>query len=109
LTRNQSAPVGATALYAYESQIPAVAAEKIEGLGKYEYGANLDVTFFAVHREADVKHTADLEKVMAGAGAQEQEKAALAVGQVLNGWWGLLDGVLARSSELKEKVAACEM
>jgi len=109
LTRNQSAPVGASALYAYESQIPAVAAEKIDGLRKYEYGANLDVTFFTVHQEADVKHTADLEKVMAGAGAQEEEKAALAIGQVLNGWWGLLDGVLAQSPKLKEKVAACGM
>ncbi|HXF49032.1 MAG TPA: CADD family putative folate metabolism protein [Verrucomicrobiae bacterium] len=109
LTRNQSAPVGASALYAYESQIPAVAAEKIDGLRKYEYGANLDVTFFAVHQEADVKHTADLEKVLAGSGVQEKEKAVLAVGQVLNGWWGLLDGVLARSPELKEKVAACGM
>ena len=109
LTRNYSAPVGASALYAYESQIPAVAAEKIEGLKRYEYSANLDVTFFTVHQQADVKHTADLEKVMAGARAQEEEKAALAIGQVLNGWWGLLDGVLARSPELKEKVAICSM
>lgn len=109
LTRNYSAPVGASALYAYESQIPAVAAEKIEGLKRYEYGANLDVTFFTVHQQADVKHTADLEKVMEGTGAQEEEKAALAIGQVLNGWWGLLDGVLTRSPELKEKVAVCSM
>src|SRR5574342_492942 len=106
LTRNYSAPVGASALYAYESQIPAVATEKIEGLKKYQYGANLDVTFFSVHQEADVKHTADLEKVIAGAAPDEEEKAQLAVYQVLRGWWGLLDGVLARSSELKEKVAA---
>jgi len=109
LTRNSSAPVGASALYAYESQIPAVAKEKIEGLKKYEYGSNLDVTFFAVHQEADVRHTADLEKVVTTARPQEETKAVAAVHQVLNGWWGLLDGVLERSPELKGKVAACAM
>ncbi|MCI0329805.1 MAG: CADD family putative folate metabolism protein [candidate division Zixibacteria bacterium] len=109
LTRNSSAPIGAAALYAYESQIPAVAYEKIEGLKKYEYGSNLNVTFFAVHQEADVRHTADLEKVVATAHPQEETKAVAAVHQILNGWWGLLDGVLERSAELKEKVAACEM
>ncbi len=107
LTRNYSAPVGASALYAYESQIPAVTHEKIEGLKKYEFGSKLDVTFFSVHQEADVRHTADLEKVMVGTKPEEDEKAGLAVHQVLNGWWGLLDGVLARSVELKEKTAAC--
>ena len=109
LTRNYNAPVGASALYAYESQIPAVAHEKIEGLKRYEFGSDLDVTFFAVHWEADVRHTAELEKVMAGAGPGEAEKSHLAVHQVLNGWRGLLDGVLERSPELREKVAACEM
>ncbi len=109
LTRNSSAPVGAAALYAYESQIPAVAHEKIEGLKKYEYGSNLDVTFFAVHQEADERHTADLEKVVTTARPQEETKAVAAVHQVLNGWWGLLDGVLERSTELKGKVAACAM
>ncbi|HLG94409.1 MAG TPA: CADD family putative folate metabolism protein [candidate division Zixibacteria bacterium] len=109
LTRNYSVPVGASALYAYESQIPAVATQKIEGLKKYEFGSNLDVSFFAVHREADVKHTADLEKVAVMADPGEESKATVAVHQVLNGWWGLLDGVLERSPELKEKVAACAM
>ncbi len=109
LTRNYSAPVGAFALYAYESQIPAVAHEKIEGLKNYEFGANLDVTFFTVHQETDVKHTADLEKVAATADSTEMNKATIAVHQILNGWWGLLDGVLARSPALKEKTAACAM
>ncbi len=110
LTRNSPSPVGASALYAYESQIPAVAHEKIEGLKKYDFGSNLNVTFFAVHQEADVKHTADLEKVVAtAADSGEESKTTVAVHQVLNGWWGLLDGVLERSPELKKKVAACAM
>ncbi len=107
LTRNSSAPVGAAALYTYESQIPAVAHEKIEGLKKYDYSSNLDVTFFAVHQEADVRHTEGLSEVIAVSG--EQKETTAAVQQVLEGWWGLLDGVLERSPELKEKVAACAM
>ena len=109
LTRNSPAPVGAAALYAYESQIPVVAHEKIEGLKKYDFGSNLDVTFFAVHQEADLRHTADLERVVTTAHPQEETKAVAAVHQALNGWWGLLDGVLERSPELKKKVAVCAM
>ena len=56
-----------------------------------------------------MRHTADLQKVMDSAKTEEAEKARLAVHQVLNGWWGLLDGVLGRSPELKEKVAVCSM
>lgn len=109
LTRQSSSPVGAAALYTYESQIPAVAHEKINGLKKYEYGSTLDVTFFAVHEEADVRHTEGLSEVMASSTTFEQKKAAAAVQQVLDGWWGLLDGVMERSPELKEKVATCAM
>jgi len=110
VTRNCSASVGASALYAYESQIPAVAAEKIKGLGKYNYGPDLDTTFFAVHEEADVRHTAGLEQLISSASQpNEADKTHIAVHQVLNGWWGLLDGVLERSPELKDKVGACSM
>ena len=107
LTKQSSSLVGAAALYTYESQIPAVAREKINGLMKYEYGSTLDVTFFAVHEEADVRHTEGLSEVMAA--SSEQKEASAAVRQVLDGWWGLLDGVLERSPELKEKVAVCSM
>lgn len=109
LTRQSSAPVGAAALYTYESQIPTVAHEKIEGLKKYDYTSSLDVTFFAVHQEADVRHTAGLVEVMATAQPDEEEEARFAVEKALDGWWGLLDGVLERSPELKAKVAACAM
>ncbi len=106
VTRGVPAPLGAAALFTYESQIPAVVEEKIKGLGKYSYGHDLDVTFFAVHKEADVRHTAGLVEVMATAAPEEEKEAPYAVKTVLEGWWGLLDGVLERSPELKEKVAA---
>ena len=105
LTRQNTAPVGAAALYAYESQIPAVAAEKIRGLKNYAFGCQVDVAYFKVHQEADVRHTAGLEAVMGAVRPDQEAQSEFAVAKVLNGWWGLLDGVLERSVELKEKVA----
>ena len=48
---------GLAALYAYESQIPAVAKAKIDGLAAW-YGITepRDVAFFSVHMTADVEH-----------------------------------------------------
>jgi pyrroloquinoline-quinone synthase len=57
LTNNASIAAGLAALYAYESQIPAVAAAKIEGLRRF-YGFENDrgLEFFRVHEQADVYH-----------------------------------------------------
>ena len=50
-------PSGLAALYAYESQIPAVATAKIDGLERF-YGITNErgLSFFAVHEKADVFH-----------------------------------------------------
>lgn len=58
LTRDGSYLEGVSALYAYESQIPEVAATKIDGLKKY-YGISDErsLSFFTVHRQADVAHS----------------------------------------------------
>src|SRR6202020_1270012 len=61
---SERAPVaaGIAALYAYESQLPAVADAKICGLEKhfgFEDGAKRDgLTFFKMHRAVDVGHAA---------------------------------------------------
>jgi pyrroloquinoline-quinone synthase len=48
---------GLAALYAYESQVPEVAAAKIDGLSRfYEITDPRAVAFFEVHRTADVFH-----------------------------------------------------
>jgi pyrroloquinoline-quinone synthase len=49
---------GLAALYAYESQIPAVATTKIEGLKKF-YGIDSEdgLSFFTVHQHADEIHS----------------------------------------------------
>src|SRR5208282_6183703 len=57
LTRELPIEAGLAALYVYESQIPAVANAKIDGLRRF-YGVAEDRTlrFFKVHEEADVWH-----------------------------------------------------
>lgn len=58
LAREGSLHEGLAALYAYESQVPAVAAAKIDGLAKW-YGIKEPraVAFFSVHMSADVIHS----------------------------------------------------
>ncbi|MHB8419520.1 MAG: CADD family putative folate metabolism protein [Myxococcales bacterium] len=56
---NRPAAQGAAALYAYESQIPAVATAKIEGLrSRYGIDDPRTLAFFEIHRELDVHHSA---------------------------------------------------
>ncbi|HEV7922561.1 MAG TPA: CADD family putative folate metabolism protein [Thermoanaerobaculia bacterium] len=58
LAREGALHQGLAALYAYESQIPAVAKAKLQGLAeRYGISAERDVAFFAVHMEADVVHS----------------------------------------------------
>lgn len=58
ITQNESVADGIAALYAYESQIPAISASKIEGLIKF-YGitANEALAYFRVHQIADLEHS----------------------------------------------------
>jgi pyrroloquinoline-quinone synthase len=59
LTREGALHEGLAALYAYESQVPAVAKTKIDGLAKwYGIDAPRDIAFFTVHMDADVVHSA---------------------------------------------------
>ncbi len=55
----EEAPVASVfgALFAYESQVPRIAAEKLSGL-KQHYGADdRTCSYFALHRTADVHHS----------------------------------------------------
>ena len=58
---------GIAALYAYESQIPAVAESKIEGLRKhYGFTNPRHDEYFSVHVEADREHSATERTLLAG-------------------------------------------
>lgn len=87
---------GLAALHVYESQIPAVAAVKIDGLKQF-YGMDdpADYEFFSVHQIADVYHaesTATLIEAYAVTEAQQAEVKQVAA-TAATALWQFLDGV----------------
>lgn len=90
--------VGLAALYAYESQIPAVSEKKIEGLKQfYGFTDSVGYNYFTVHIEADREHAAVEAAQIAQLVDDPQRPAALeAVGKVLGGLYGLLSAVCER-------------
>ena len=90
---------GLGALYAYESQFPAVAQAKIEGLVD-RYGVRDEETlrFFRVHESADVEHSAVCRRLLDRL-PEDQKTEAVAAGEELAGaLWNFLSGVEARAS-----------
>jgi pyrroloquinoline-quinone synthase len=95
---NGSIAEGLAALYAYESQIPAVCESKINGLKKH-YGFNNPehYSYFSIHIQADREHSA-AEREMLGAniGNQNLEAVRAAVNRVLDALCEMLSGVCRR-------------
>jgi pyrroloquinoline-quinone synthase len=96
LSQSGTLAAGLAALYVYESQMPAVAEAKIDGLKRF-YGITDEnaLAFFSVHREADVEHArtgAALIEQRATT-APEQAAVAAAAEQALGALWAMLDGV----------------
>ncbi|MCS6905400.1 MAG: CADD family putative folate metabolism protein [Bacteroidia bacterium] len=95
LARSQDFTGGVAALYAYESQIPEVAATKIKGLKEYyNISSPQALAFFTVHQEADVYHSASEKNIVANYAKtaeqqslclQSAEKAAQAILRLLDG------------------------
>ena len=85
---------GLAALYAYESQIPAVAETKIDGLKTF-YGIDEEraLDFFQTHIEADEWHAQVARDLLADATPNEQAAALEAVEDALDALNLLLDGV----------------
>lgn len=89
---------GLAALYAYESQIPAVSESKIDGLKKhYGFTEPNSYEYFSVHIEADREHAA-AEREMLAQQVNDGNAAAVAtaVHRVLDALWNLLSGVCHR-------------
>ena len=98
LARQGALHEGLAALYAYESQIPAVAKAKIDGLGKwYGIDAPRDVAFFSVHMEADVNHSATSKALLEQlcGDAHTRAEAEGAVGRTVDALYAFLDSVTA--------------
>lgn len=98
LAREGALHQGLAALYAYESQIPAVAKAKIEGLAKhYGISGDRDIAFFSVHMEADVAHSGTSKMVLTrlcDTDAKRSE-AETSVSMTLDALYGFLDSVTA--------------
>jgi pyrroloquinoline-quinone synthase len=92
LTRWSPFAVGVAALYAYESQQPAIVERKSEGLRKF-YAVHGGHDFFDVHRTADVEHSASERALVRDYGQPYREAVANGVSDALLALSGLLDGV----------------
>ncbi len=96
--REQSTAEGLAALYAYESQIPAVCESKIDGLKKhYGFTDPEHYRYFSVHIEADREHAA-AERTMLASHLNEKNVDGVnsSVQRVLDALWQLLTGVCQR-------------
>ncbi len=95
LARHDNPLCGLTALYAYESQIPAVATSKIAGLQQF-YGISSDraLAFFKVHQQADVVHSQMTQSAINQLATDQDHEQILAwTQQAVDALNLLLDGV----------------
>jgi pyrroloquinoline-quinone synthase len=92
----ERAPAEAVAaLYAYESQVPEIAATKMDGLRRF-YGITqpADLAYFAVHVEADKAHRAAWRAWLETHLSAENKESVVSTAKLaLGALWGVLDGV----------------
>ena len=90
------APVaaGVAALYAYEKQVPRVAASKIDGLRRF-YGitGGPALQFFEVHAFLDVEHSEHEARIVEDLATGHEAEVIAASSRALDSWWGFLDAV----------------
>ena len=96
--RNGSTAEGLAALYAYESQIPAICESKIDGLKKhYGFADPKRYEYFSVHIGADREHSAAEQRLLSGyTGKQNFEFVRASANRVLDALWEMLSGVCRR-------------
>ena len=96
--RDGSTAEGLAALYAYESQIPAICESKIDGLKKnYGFADPKEYEYFSVHIEADREHSAAEQRLLGSyVGNQNFESVRASVNRVLDALWEMLSGVCRR-------------
>ena len=74
---------GATAMYAFEKEIPKISQIKLEGLAEFYDLTSDDVTrYFKEHMEADIRHTASWKKLIDGFSSNDQEIVSAAESSV---------------------------
>jgi len=95
---NESTAEGLAALYAYESQIPAICESKIDGLKKhYGFIDPKHYEYFSVHIEADREHSAAERKMLSDyVDDHNIDNVRASVRRVLDTLWEMLSGVCRR-------------
>jgi len=96
--RDESTAEGLAALYAFESQIPAVCESKIDGLKRHYGFTNPEHhQYFSVHIEADREHSAaEREMLRAYVEKENFESVRTSANRVLDALWEMLSGVCRR-------------
>jgi pyrroloquinoline-quinone synthase len=96
--RDGSIAEGLAALYAYESQIPAICESKIDGLKKhYSFTDPEHYRYFSVHIEADREHAAAERAMLSLQIDNRNAKAVMkSVERILDALWKFLTGVCGR-------------
>src|SRR4030067_112912 len=109
LCQKKSFAEGVAALYAYESQIPAVSDEKSQTLAKF-YGISKpeEIEFFTVHREAEVAHTRISQEILDSLiDETDRAKALQAAKKLSKSLWKFLDGMYENFVAKKQGVPVC--
>jgi pyrroloquinoline-quinone synthase len=96
--REGSTAKGLAALYAYESQIPAICESKIDGLKKHYGFTNPEhYQYFTIHTEADREHSAAERRMLeACIDKQNFESVKTSANRVLDALCEMLSGVCRR-------------
>jgi pyrroloquinoline-quinone synthase len=94
----QESPVAAAfgALFAYESQVPRIATEKLAGLKKHYGASDRTCSYFALHTKADVHHSNVWRKIISNLVEQDDRNADEVLDGVSQGasaLWKALDGI----------------
>ena len=86
-------------LYAYEAQVPEIAATKIHGLKKF-YGVDKPeaLAYFAVHEEADKHHRAAWRAWLEEHAEGSEDEIVATAQEALDALWGALDAVHGRKT-----------
>ena len=88
---------GLASLYTYERQIPEIAETKIQGLKKfYGVSSKKGLEFFEAHKEADVIHRVECEKLLDSLSEDEKKKAEEASLYTARYLWNFLSGMVSK-------------
>ncbi len=96
--RDGSTAEGLAALYAYESQIPAICESKVDGLRRhYRFTDPMHYEYFSVHIGVDREHSA-AERIMLSAyiDSRNIDTVRASVRRILDALWEMLSGVCRR-------------